>query len=154
MTASYHKTHFVHDPVMDSDPCPRVQRLTFRGYKTRTNRPVMRLYRGSGEVCRACPAFGIRTKDSRQGRALEVGEHDATLEAHRSWMQTGEAKQVAATRKSLIEPAFGVINEEMGWRRLHVRGQNDVLAEWTLFATACNLRICVRIWQHAPHRGR
>ena len=39
----------------------------------RTRNTMMRLYRGSGALCRACPAFGVCTTDRHHGRALEVG---------------------------------------------------------------------------------
>ena len=109
---------------------------------------MLRIYRGTVATCRACPHFGRCTKDARQGRALEVGAHEAALRAHRTWMATEVAQTLARQRKTMIEPVFGVLKEELGGRRFLLRGRANVDAEWTLLATACNLRTCVRLWRH------
>lgn len=150
LAAPYHKDHFVHDPVADTYTCPHGQVLPARGRKERTDRPVMQVYRGDAAVCRGCPAFGECTSDARHGRALEVGEHEAALRAHRTWMATADAQALSRQRKTLIEPVFGVLKEELGGRRFLLRGLVGVRAEWTLLATAFNLRTCVRLWQHDP----
>jgi transposase len=143
----YHKEHFAYDPATDAYTCPAGEVLTYRSTKARTDRPVVRVYRGEVAVCRDCPAFGGCTKDARQGRALEVGPHEAALRDHRTWMATEEAQLLARQRKTLIEPVFGVLKEELGARRFLLRGLAGVRAEWTLLATAFNLRTCVRLWQ-------
>lgn len=144
----FHKEHFAYDTVTDTYTCAAGHPLTFRGTKARTDRPPMRVYRGTAAVCRACPHFEVCTTDARQGRALEVGPHEAALRAHRAWMATEEAQDLARQRKSVIEPVFGVLKEELGGRRFLLRGLANVEAEWTLVATAANLRTCVRLWQH------
>ena len=143
----YHKAHFAYDAATDTYTCPQQQPLPFRSVKARTDRPVVRVYRGETAVCRACPAFGTCTTDARQGRALEVGPHEAALRDHRTWMATEAATELAKQRKHLIEPVFGVVKEELGGRRFALRGLANVQAEWTLLATAFNLRTCARIWQ-------
>jgi transposase len=87
----FHKDAFVPHPATDTDTCPAGQPLAFRGTKARTDRPLMRVYRGEVAVCRACPAFGACTTDARQGRALEIGPPDTDLRAHRAWMASDEA---------------------------------------------------------------
>jgi transposase len=144
----FHKEHFVYDAAADAFTCPEGHALTYRGTKARTERPPMRLYRGTAATCRACPHFTVCTKDGRQGRALEVGAHETALRAHRAWMATEEAQDLARQRKSLIEPVFGVLKEELEARRFLLRGRANVEAEWTLLATAANLRTCVRLWRH------
>jgi transposase len=143
----YHQAHFAYDATTDTFTCPENKPLTFRSMTNRTDRPVKRIYRSSGEVCRACPVFGTCTPDARQGRALEVDLHDAAARAHRVWMASEEAQGLVRQRKSLIEPVFGILKEELGGRRFHLRGRRNVEAEWTLLATAFNLRTCARIWQ-------
>jgi transposase len=147
LTDPYHKDRFAYDPATDTYTCPEHHPLAFRGEKARTARPLMRIYRGEAVVCRTCPAFGVCTKDQRQGRALEVGPHEAALRDHRTWMATDEAKSLYRQRNVLIEPVFGVLKEELGARRFLLRGLANVRAEWTLLATAFNLRTCVRLRQ-------
>ena len=103
------------------------------------------IYRSSGAVCRACPAFGVCTRNKRHGRALEISPHDAALRRHRAWMSTEQAKQAYRQRKQLVEPVFGIIKEQQHARRFLLRGLPNVAAEWTLLATAFNLRTLWRV---------
>ena len=106
----------------------------------------MKVYRASGAVCRVCPAFGVCTKDRRWGRVLWISPYDALLRNHRRWMATTEAKEMYARRKQLVEPSFGILKEQMGARRLLLRGLANVKAEFVLLATAFNLRTLWRVW--------
>jgi transposase len=143
----FHKQQFAYDATTDTYTCPHGHRLTYRGEKRRTGQPVIRLYRiTQSSVCRDCPAFGVCTRDRRQGRALEVGPHEAALTAHRVWMATDAAQALLARRKTVVEPTFGVLKEQRGARRLLLRGLANVQAEWSLVATAANLRTLARAW--------
>ena len=53
-------------------------------------------------------------------------------------------------RKQLVEPVFGIIKEQQGARRFLLRGLVNVAAEWTMLATAFNLRTSWRVWRSAP----
>ena len=142
----YHKDAFTYDAETDAYTCPQGQVLRFTGVKERTERPPVRCYRGAAKACRACPAFGVCTRDRRHGRALEVGPYEPTQRAHRVWMATAEAKALYRRRQGLIEPVFGGLKERQGARRLLLRGLAAVRAEWSLLATAANLRTLGRVW--------
>ena len=142
----YHKDRFAYDEASDRYRCPEGQWLRFTRIKL-TCQTRMRLYRASGAVCRACPAFGICTTDKRHGRALEIGPKDAALRRHRAWMSTEEAKEAYRHRKQLVEPVFGIIKEQQQAQRFLLRGLANVAAEWTLLAAAFNMRTLWRIWR-------
>lgn len=145
----YFKDKFGYDSATDSYICPQGQRLPFRGLR-RNNGKVpgpFRVYRASRTVCRACPAYGVCTKDVRAGRALWIGPYDALLRKHRQWMTTERARGLYARRKELIEPIFGILKEQLGARRFLLRGLANVQAEFALLATAFNLRTLWRIWR-------
>ena len=144
LESPYHKDGFAYDEAEDSYRCPEGQLLRFTRIK-RTRNTMMRLYRGSGAMCRACPAFGVCTTDRRHGRALEIGSHDALLRRHRAWMRTEEAKRAYRRRMPLVEPVFGIIKEQQQAHRFLLRGLRNVAAEWTLLATAFNLRTLWRV---------
>ena len=107
----YHKDRFAYDEASDSYCCPEGYTLRFAGVR-RGRRTMVRIYRSSGAVCRACPAFGVCTRNERHGRALEISPHDAALRRHRAWMSTEEAKRAYRQRKQLVEPVFGIIKEQ------------------------------------------
>ena len=143
----YHKDRFAYDKVSDSYTCPQGQRLTFARYM-QGNKAGVRLYLGSVEVCRVCPAFGVCTKNRTQGRALGVGPHDEVLRNHRKWMLTRWAKTALKRRAPLVEPVFGILKEQMRARRFALRGLVNVSAEWSMLATAFNLRTLWHIWRN------
>ena len=71
----------------------------------------------SGDTCRACPAFGVCTKNKLHGRTMEIGPHDAVMRRHRAWMATSEAQQVYRRRFILVESLFGIPKGQMGARQ-------------------------------------
>ena len=113
----------------------------------------LRLYRASEAVCQVCPAFGVCTRAKEIGRSLAIGPHDAVLRRHRAWMSTSAAREAYKLRKQLVEPVFGIIKEQQGARRFLLRGLVNVAAEWTMLATAFNLRTLWRVWRSSPFIG-
>ncbi len=143
---SYHKDRFTYDEHSDSFRCPQGQRLQFLRIQ-RLNGVPFRLYRASGAVCQACPAFEVYTRAKETGRSLMIGPYDAALRRHRAWMSTNEARDSYKRRRPLIEPVFGSIKEQLAARRFVLRGFANVSAEWALLGTAFNLRTPWRVWR-------
>ena len=65
----YHKDQFTYDEQSDSFTCPQGQTLHFVRIQHANGVPL-RLYRASGAVCQACPAFGVCTRAKEIGRSL------------------------------------------------------------------------------------
>ena len=145
----YHKDRFTYDEHSDSFRCPQGRTLASVRIQHANGVPL-RLYRAAGAVCQACPAFRACTR----AKVLAIGPHDAALRRHRSWMSTSAAKEAYGVRKQLVEPVFGIIKEQQGARRFLLRGLVNVAAEWTMLATAFNLRTLCRVWRSSPlHRS-
>lgn len=142
----YHKDRFSYDTITDSYLCPHGQTLKFMGTRT-IEKKTVRVYGGLGAVCQRCSAFGVCAKKRTRGRELLIGPYDAELRRHRVWMATEEAKTVYKRRKELVEPAFGIIKEQMGVRRFLLRGWGNVRAEANTLATAFNLRTLCDVWR-------
>ena len=147
----YHKDRFTYDEHSDSFRCPQGQTLAFVRIQHANGVPL-RLYRAAGAVCQACPAFRACTRAKEIGRSLAIGPHDEVLRRHRSWMSTSVAQEAYRLRKQLVEPAFGIIKEQQGARRFLLRGLVNVAAEWTMLATAFNLRTLWRVWSSSRWR--
>ena len=147
LEGEYHKDRFTYDAQTDTYTCPQGQTLRFSCTTQRTGREEARVYRCTGEVCRACVAFGKCTKDKRQGRSLEVGPYEERLREHRVLMASEGAKEQYQRRKELVEPVFGILKETQGARRFLLRGLEKVQAEWALLATCFNLRTLWRVWR-------
>jgi transposase len=144
----YHKDRFVYDPATDTYTCPRGQVLTFYSVDTRVaSGPPIRRYRADVAVCAACPVRAACTKATATGRSITISPDDARLRRHRTFMATDAAKEAYRRRKTLPEPAFGILKEQQAARRFLLRGLANVTAEWSLLATAFNLRTLARLWQ-------
>ncbi len=55
-------------------------------------------------------------------------------------LRTRSGKAVYATRKSTVEPVFGIIKSVMGFRQFLLRGLDAVKGEWELVCTAFNIK--------------
>lgn len=153
----YHKERFTYEPETDQYRCPQGQALPFVGLMTNSRHPELppyRVYQARGAICQGCPAFG-RCTTNANGRRLHVHPHAEALRQHRAWMATDEARQRYARRKELVEPVFGILKEQFGARRFLLRGLANVRAEWSLLATAFNLRTLWRCWtaSRGPQQG-
>jgi hypothetical protein len=62
------------------------------------------------------------------------------VDAMKHRLKTPSGKAVYATRKSTIEPVFGIIKSVMGFRQFLLRGLDAVKGEWNLVCIAFNLK--------------
>ena len=67
-------------------------------------------------------------------------------------MATLEAKIAYQRRKELSESTFGIMKEQMRFRRFHLRGLDNIKAETFMVATAFNLRSLYRVWHRQWHK--
>ena len=142
----YHKDRFTYDQASDSFTCPQGQTMPYAGIR-HAHGVQYRYYQAPGAVCRSCPAYGLCTKARWTGRSVTMGPRDVVLRRHRAWMSTAEVKELYRRRRQLVEPVFGIIKEQQRARRFLLRGLMNVAAEWTLLATAFNLRTLWRVWR-------
>ena len=149
---AYHDK-FRYDANTDSYICPLGKTLKFIEIRTVVKK-IVRVYGGLGSVCRLCSAFGVCTKNRYRGRELLIGPYETILLEHRAWMATDEAKIAYKRRKELSEPSFGIIKEQMSFRRFLLRGLNNAKAEAIMVATAFNMRTLYRVWRWQTSKVR
>jgi transposase len=134
--------NFPYDPDQDEFICPANQRLSFQftsryttenGYQT-----DRRLY--ECKQCSQCPLKGECTR-AKGNRKIRISFR--LLEYHRQARTnlTNETGQrLRAARSTDVEPVFGIIKQNMGFRRFHLRGHEKVNAEWGLVSIAHNMK--------------
>ena len=141
-----HKDRFTYEPDSDTYRCPQDEVLSLvRGKFSRETKK--RMYQAPKHICQVCPVAGVFITRGSHSRSLVISPYDTALRRHRAWMATNEARSAFKMRKQLVEPVFGIIKEQQGLRRFLLRGVGNVAAEWTLLATAFNLRTLWRIWR-------
>jgi hypothetical protein len=60
-------------------------------------------------------------------------------EAMREKLRTEAGRAVYKMRKAIVEPVFGQIKEQRGFRRFSLRGKENVSREWQLVCAVSNL---------------
>lgn len=133
----FHSSCFVHDSQADVVRCPQGRLLPFRRTRLR-RRFLVREYR-SATVCGNCPVRTACTRD-RHGRSIEISPWEQTMQAHRQKMAQPLAAALLKMRSEIVEPVFGWIKAQWGFRRWSVRGLQNVSTQWALVCTAVNLR--------------
>ena len=61
-------------------------------------------------------------------------------------MATPLAKMAYRRRKELSEPTFGILKEQLGFRRFLLRGLDNIKAETFMVVTAFDLHSLYRVW--------
>ena len=147
---AYHKSQFAYEPQADTYRCPQGKDLLFLGTSTERGQGV-RVYRC--RECGVCPVRGECTADAG-GRMVKQYWYDQAVAAHREKMKGDTARALSKLRKTIVEPVFGIIKEQLDGRRFLLRGLENVRAEWALLCTAHNLRKIVRaVWSGRAQVG-
>jgi transposase len=82
-------------------------------------------------------------RDKHSGVVETIGDPPppgaSPQEAMRHKLRTAAGRAVYKMRKAIVEPVFGQIKEQRGFRRFSLRGKQNVGCEWRLVCAASNL---------------
>lgn len=92
-----------------------------------------------GTACATCPLRGQCT-DSKTGRSITIGHHEARLTAARTRQQhPAWQADYRATRPKVERKIAHLMRRRHGGRRARMRGRHRIAADFTLLAAAVNL---------------
>jgi transposase len=140
----YHSNQFRYVAEQDTVICPQQQELKFH-HRRQRNGVEVKVYRNS-QACAGCPVRSLCTRD-RHGRAIDVGPYSEAIAKHRAKMRDPALKELLKQRSRIVEPVFGQIKENGGFRRWTVRGLKNVQAQWSLLCATWNLQKIFHFWQ-------
>jgi transposase len=93
---------------------------------------------------------GVKGKTKR----VYVWLADTPVGRVRARMKTAEGQAIYAARKQIVEPVFGRLKHNLGFRRLLLRGLSGARIEWSLMCMGHNLRKWARaVCPHLPCRA-
>jgi len=131
-----------YNPEQDYYICPMGQKMAYIGDRTRKTttgfEQTVKLYKAKN--CQGCPLNGACHK-SQSNRIIQIN-----VNLERQKQQADEllkSEEGVAKRKKRcfdVEPVFGNIKHNYGFRRFMLRGKKKVEIEWGLIALAQNLR--------------
>lgn len=140
----YDCSYFEFDEERDCCICPRSVKLHYhRTVIKKANKNEVRRYRC--REYRTCPDRW-KCSPSKTGRIIEISVHRKAVERHRNKRDLPENKELLKARKAIIEPVFGWIKQQLGFRRWSMTGIDNVRAQWDLVCATINLKKLYPYW--------
>ena len=135
----YHYSNFKYDTSNDSYICPEGKRLAY--WKTRKNKAKSRQWNRKvykGTECTSCAKRSLCTKAKVRELLLDIRE--PLLNRMREKLLSTEGALKYFKRQYTIEPIFGHLKYNLGYRSFLLRGVEKVRAEFKLMCIGWNLK--------------
>ncbi|MCP4253870.1 MAG: IS1182 family transposase [Candidatus Scalindua sp.] len=135
----YHYSNFKYDALSDSYICPEGKRLTYwktRKKKTKSRHWNHKVYKGT--ECNGCAKRSLCTKSKM--RELLIDIRDPLLSRMREKLLSKEGALKYFKRQYTIEPIFGHLKYNLGYRSFLLRGIEKARAEFRLMCIGWNLK--------------
>lgn len=135
----YHHSKFKYDSKKNCLICPegkqlQFERLRINGRKSRNKNKIV----FKGRECITCNKRALCTKEKYRRVAVDMRE--PLLRKMREKLLTDYGKNVYLQRQYTIEPIFGHLKHNLGYRNLLLRGIKKVNAEIKLMCIGWNLK--------------
>lgn len=136
----YHRHHFQYDPLKDLYICPQGQPLVFWRHKNDKG-SQSRVYQGT--QCHNCPVKDQCTK--AKARTVQRDLRQPLREQMYHRLLTTKGRAIFAKRKHTVEPVFGHLKHNLGYRQFLLRSLEKVQAEFNIMCIAFNLMKMVHL---------
>ncbi len=134
--------NFGYDPDTNQFICPANKRLHFQ-YTTRyttDNGYVTQRHVYACQDCANCPLRSQCTR-AKGNRQIRISFHLlAYRKQARANLTSPEGERLRAARSVEVETVFGHLKHNLGFRRFHLRGLENVKTEWGLMSIAHNMQ--------------
>ena len=151
----YHTENFLYDKGKDIYLCPEGKEL--KPYKGRHSNKGLRKRRQiiyKGVACESCEVRHLCTR--QRFRTLAREERRELLEEMRARLLSKVGKEKYKKRLHTVEPPFGNIKHNLGYRSFLLRGLKKVAGEFTLMCIGHNLKKMHLVWRNKKedkHQG-
>lgn len=138
-SSKYHQDNFIYDKERDEYICPEGHRL--RPYQVRRKDESYRKWRQviyKGMACTTCASRALCTK--QRYRTIARDDRKELLEQMRERLKAEEGHKKYIKRLCTVEPIFGHLKHNLGYRQFLMRGLEKVKAEFRLMCIGYNLR--------------
>jgi transposase len=143
-TGTFSKDKFRYDRTNDQYICPTGKALVFQKIADKRQRYKVRVYRCKD--FQDCPHRDDCSKE-KGGRKIERSPYDDAIKRQRIKQELQANKDLLSKRKMIVEPVFGWIKHNLGFRRWSYRGLESVNAQWNLMCATINLKKLYKRWQ-------
>lgn len=128
----YDKVNFKYNPDTDSYTCPEGKVLNLI-----SNKEEKSTYK-----CKECPECPVKSECAKKAKykMLSRGKHEHLIEKNRSELISDKGRKKYQKRMHTVEPVFGNIKFNLGFRQFLVRGITKVKGEFSLMCIAHNIK--------------
>jgi transposase len=131
--------NFLADPERDVLICPAGRELSF-SVESQCGSGRYRVYSAHG--CASCSFWSQCVKSGRGSRRVSVSCNERARHRMREKLSREGCKTLYGLRSQVIEPVFGQIKHDRGFRKFLLRGLNGATAEMSLVFLVHNLLKC------------
>jgi len=120
--------------------CPAGRKMTFIKQKHDSN-TLVDVYQC--ESCEDCPltSYCLSPQNRSGRRTIRRDKREVYAERMRAKLKTQSAKERLKSRAMTVEPVFGNLKENLGFRRFRLRGLQQVKAEFNFMCIGHNINL-------------
>ncbi len=146
-TKKFRKLLFTYDEKKDCYYCPAAFEIPFTRIQKRENEPDLRYY-----VCKYCSLCVLKNActDSKN-RTITRDPREYLMEYMRAKLNTEEGTEQYKKRMCTVEPVFGQMKQDRGFREFLLRGKRKTKIEFLMMCTVHNIK---KIADFAKRRGK
>ena len=131
------KSQFAYDAERDCFVCPAGHDLALKS----STGDGKKIYQAQSDDCHGCSCRGkcCKSKDG-SGRTITTDDKEPLRQAMFEKMKQEESQKIYKKRKTIVEPVFGQIKANLGFRGFSVRGIMRAGGEFSLVCAAHNIK--------------
>ena len=135
-TKKFRKLLFTYDEIKDCYYCPAAFEIPFTRIQKRENEPDLRYY-----VCKYCSLCVLKNActDSKN-RTITRDPREHLMEDMRAKLNTEEGTEQYQKRMCTVEPVFGQMKQDRGFREFLLRGKRKTKIEFIMMCTVHNIK--------------
>ena len=143
---TYSKSKFTYDNENDCYCCPAGQILEFKRMIKGPASDLIFLYENK-IACAGCPKASLCIGKNGKYRRIHRDYREMLRENMRERLNSNEGYLLYAIRSQIVEPTFGNIKQNKGFRQFYYRGFEKVRTEWKLVCSGVNLNKIIEFLQ-------
>jgi transposase len=135
-TKKFRKLLFTYNEEKDCYYCPAAFEIQFTRIQKRENEPDLRYY-----VCKYCSLCVLKNActDSKN-RTITRDPREHLMEDMRAKLNTEEGTEQYQKRMCTVEPVFGQMKQDRGFREFLLRGKRKTKIEFLMMCTVHNIK--------------
>jgi transposase len=133
---------FAYHAQEDYYECPAGEKLSYV-----QNKGLSKIYRTTKTACGSCQLAPFCLSSKKRIKQLQRDKREPLAEKMSRKLLSDKSRFRMIRRAASVEPVFGNIKQNLGYRRFHLRGLKKVKGEFNLMCIAHNLNILFKTLQ-------